>query len=54
MSAPSAFLSPVDDNDYQVPFTFTGKIDKLTFKLGPEQMTEEDRKVMHQYVIRGK
>jgi hypothetical protein len=22
--------SPVDDNDYQIPFRFTGKIDKLT------------------------
>ena len=27
--------TPVDDKDYQVPFRFTGKIDKLTFKLGP-------------------
>jgi len=25
----------VDDQDYQVPFAFTGKIDKLTVKLGP-------------------
>lgn len=25
---------------YDVPFKFTGKIDKLTFKLGPEQHTE--------------
>jgi arylsulfatase len=47
-------LTGVDDNDYQVPFHFTGKIAKLTFKLEPEQMTEADRKVMHQYVIRGK
>ena len=46
--------TPVDDNDYQVPFHFTGKLAKLTFKLGPEQLTEADRKVMHQYVIRGK
>jgi hypothetical protein len=42
---------PVDDNDYQVPFHFTGEVAKLTFKLGPEQITEEDRKVMHKYVI---
>ena len=27
--------TPVDDKDYQVPFRFTGKIAKLTFKLGP-------------------
>jgi hypothetical protein len=46
--------TPVDDNDYQVPFHFNGKLAKLTFKLGPEQLTEADRKVMHQYVIRGK
>jgi arylsulfatase A-like enzyme len=38
----------VDDNDYQVPFQFTGKIVKLTYKLGPEQLTEADRKVMQQ------
>jgi arylsulfatase len=28
----------VDENDYQVPFRFTGTIDKLTFKLGPSQL----------------
>jgi len=37
----------VDDNDYQVPFRFNGKIDKLTFKLGPPQITEADRQIMH-------
>ena len=26
----------VDDNDYQVPFRFTGKLAKLTIKLEPE------------------
>jgi hypothetical protein len=31
--------TPVDDNDYQVPFRFTGKLNKLTFKLGPTQLT---------------
>jgi len=30
--------TPVDDKDYQVPFRFTGKIDKLTVKLGPLQL----------------
>jgi arylsulfatase len=29
---------------YDPPFTFTGKIDKLTFNLGPAQYTEEDKK----------
>jgi hypothetical protein len=38
--------TPVDDNDYQVPFRFTGKLAKLTFNLGPEQLTAEDRKVI--------
>jgi arylsulfatase A-like enzyme len=28
---------------YDVPFKFTGKIDKLTFDLGPAQYTEQDR-----------
>ena len=28
----------VNDKDYQVPFPFDGKIDKLTFNLGPLQM----------------
>ena len=27
----------VDDKDYQPPFRFTGKLDKLTIKLGPNQ-----------------
>jgi arylsulfatase A-like enzyme len=31
------------DDDYQVPFPFTGKIDKLTMKLGPEELTPEER-----------
>jgi arylsulfatase len=38
----------VDDSDYQVPFRFTGKIAKLTYKLGPEQLAESDRKVMQE------
>jgi arylsulfatase len=38
--------TPVDDKDYQVPFAFTGKIDKVTYNLGPEQLSEEDRGVL--------
>jgi arylsulfatase A-like enzyme len=34
--------TPVDDKDYQVPFRFTGKLDKLTFKLGPEELMAAD------------
>jgi|SRR5271168_3695152 len=33
----------VNDNDYQVPFPFNGTINKLTFNLGPMQLTEEDK-----------
>jgi arylsulfatase A-like enzyme len=35
--------TPVDDKDYQVPFKFTGKIDKLTVKLGAEEISPADR-----------
>jgi arylsulfatase A-like enzyme len=38
--------TPVDDKDYQVPFRFTGKLDKLTFKLGPVQLTNEDHQII--------
>ena len=30
--------TPVDDKDYQVPFRFTGTLDKLTVKVGPPQV----------------
>jgi arylsulfatase A-like enzyme len=36
--------TPVDDHDYQVPFTFTGKIDKLTIAVEPPKLTPEDVK----------
>jgi arylsulfatase A-like enzyme len=35
--------SGVDDNEYRVPFHFTGNIDKLTYKLGPSQLSEADK-----------
>jgi arylsulfatase A-like enzyme len=37
----------VDDQDYQVPFRFTGKIDKLTVKLGPEELTPAEREMIY-------
>src|SRR5262245_1561979 len=46
--------SGVDDNDYQVPFRFTGKISKVTIKLGPTQLTEADRETMHAHILRAK
>jgi arylsulfatase len=36
----------VEDKDYQVPFRFTGKLDKLTVKVGPVQLTSEDHQVI--------
>jgi arylsulfatase A-like enzyme len=37
--------TPVDDS-YKLPFRFTGTIDKLTYKIGHEQLAADDRKVM--------
>jgi arylsulfatase len=34
--------TPVDDRDYQVPFKFTGIINKLTITLDPPKLTPED------------
>ena len=39
--------SPVDDQDYQVPFPFTGTINKLTVSLGPEQLTPAEREMIY-------
>lgn len=42
--------SGVDDNDYKLPFRFNGKIGKVTIKLGPEQLTEQDQKAKQQAI----
>ena len=42
----------VDDKDYQVPFRFTGKLDKLTIKLGPDQMMAADVKAKAEAIAR--
>ena len=34
--------TPVDDQDYQVPFKFNGKIDKLTVSVEPPKLTPAD------------
>jgi arylsulfatase len=44
--------TPVDDNDYQVPFRFTGKINKLTIKLGKDQLMGEGRKAKADAIAR--
>jgi hypothetical protein len=44
----------VNDKDYQVPFAFTGTIEKLTFKLGPEQLEAADQRHIEEAVARAK
>jgi arylsulfatase len=34
--------TPVDDQDYQVPFNFTGRIDRLTVAVDPPKLTPDD------------
>ena len=34
----------MDDQDYQVPLKFTGKLSKLTIKIDRPQLTPEDEK----------
>jgi len=36
--------TPVDDEDYQVPFKFTGKLNKLTLKVERPELTPADIK----------
>jgi len=45
--------STVDDS-YELPFRFTGAIDKLTFKLGPSQLAEAEQKAAAEAVARAK
>jgi arylsulfatase A-like enzyme len=42
----------VNDQDYQVPFRFNGKIDKLTFNLGPTQLAAEDQKKVQEGIAK--
>jgi arylsulfatase len=43
--------TPVDDS-YKLPFRFNGSIDKLTYELGREQMTAEEREEILKAVAR--
>jgi arylsulfatase len=45
--------SPVDDS-YKLPFRFTGKIDKLTFNLGREQITAEEREALQKALAKAR
>jgi len=40
------------DDSYQLPFAFTGTIDKLTFKLGPSQLSAVDQRAASQALAR--
>ncbi|WP_309418543.1 arylsulfatase [Telmatospirillum sp.] len=46
--------TPVDDQDYQVPFAFNGTIDTVTFKLGPIQLGAGDDGKMKDAISKGK
>jgi arylsulfatase A-like enzyme len=43
----------VNEKDYQVPFPFNGTIHKLTFNLGPDQLTDRERQQIRLAEIRG-
>jgi arylsulfatase A-like enzyme len=42
------------DDSYKLPFRFTGKIDKLTYKLGPQQMTNDEQKLIRHALERAR
>jgi len=44
----------VDDLAYELPFRFTGTIDKLNYKLGPEQLSEPDKEAAAKAIARAK
>jgi arylsulfatase len=45
--------TPVDDS-YKLPFRFSGTINKLTYKLGREQLTAEERSTMQKALARAR
>jgi arylsulfatase len=40
--------TPVNDADYQAPFTFTGKIDKITLTIDRPKLSPDDIKKLEQ------
>ena len=46
--------TPVDDKDYQVPFTLTGKLNKLTLKLDRPQLTPADERKLEEAAEKAK
>ena len=45
--------TPIDDS-YKLPFRFNGTINIVTYKLGPEQMTAEEREEMQKALARAR
>ena len=45
--------TPVDGS-YQIPFRFTGKLDQVTFKLGPSQLADADERRVQEAVARAR
>jgi len=45
--------TPIDDRDYQTPFAFTGKIDKLNITVEPPVLTEDDKKKLMEGMMAG-
>ncbi len=43
--------TPVDSS-YEIPFRFNGRIDRLTFKLGPTQLSADDQKKVKEAIAR--
>jgi arylsulfatase len=41
-------LTGVDDKDYQTPFAFTGKIDKITLTIDRPMLSPDDIKKLEQ------
>jgi arylsulfatase len=44
----------VNDKDYTVPFPFDGRINKLTFNLGPSQLSPVEEKSKQEGVAKAK
>jgi arylsulfatase A-like enzyme len=44
----------VNDKDYQVPFNFNGKIDKVIFNLGKIELTEGEQRMMREALARAR
>jgi hypothetical protein len=44
--------TPVDDRDYQVPFRFTGALNKLTLRTTPPVLTPDDMKLLKERATR--